>query len=191
MCGRYFITIEEKELRQIIAAVDKSSAEHAEAAIFKGGEIFPGSLAPIITAENKVQFFVWGFPSLLGKKPHINARSETAATAKTFKDAMFLRRCLVPASGYYEWQTLDKRHKQKYAFRLSGQTVMFMAGIYSSNGRFAILTRQAAPAVAAIHERMPVIIPRDLSTKWLKESPAPMYEALTDLSFAPVPVTTV
>ena len=69
MCGRYLIEIDEKELKEIIAEVEKSGDERSLqlSAIFKGGEIFPGSIVPVITANNKVRFMTWGFPSIVNK----------------------------------------------------------------------------------------------------------------------------
>ena len=204
MCGRYLIEIDEKELKEIIAEVEKSGDERSLqlSATFKGGEIFPGSIVPVITANNKVRFMTWGFPSIVNKSSHtpqgvissrarpgihhINARSETAATSKTFGEAMASRRCVVPASGYYEWKSLDKKNKTKYEITLPGRTPMYMAGIYSSDERFAVLTRAAAPAITEIHDRMPVILHKSLIHAWLNDSPEVMKEALTDLHFAPV-----
>ena len=200
MCGRYLIEIDDNELYDIIAEAEmnaRSNAEHPElggsiaggaaARGFAGGEIFPGSVAPVITSGNAAQFMIWGFPSLAaGRRPHINARSETAATARTFSASMASRRCLVPASGYYEWKTLTGKKKEKYEFRLAGRTPIYMAGIYSGDaggGRFAILTREAAPALAEIHDRMPVLFTKESASVWLGGSPDAIREALTDLTY--------
>ena len=64
-----------------------------------------------------------------------------------------------------------------------------MAGIYTIDGQFAILTRDAAPAIAEIHDRMPVIISKSNIEAWLNDSPEVLNEALTDLQFAPVPAS--
>ena len=194
MCGRYLIDEEAFDLQEIIAAAEKNiqtksagttlPAEHG----FKSGEIFPGCIAPVIDANNETTFMLWGFPILMaGKRPHVNARSETAAESRTFSEAMAYRRCLVPASGYYEWKSLGKKHKEKYEFRLPDGTSMYMAGIYSADGKYAILTRDAAPAVAEIHDRMPVILPKSLGEVWLYESPDVIREALTDLCLQHIP----
>jgi putative SOS response-associated peptidase YedK len=188
MCGRYLVEISEEELNGIVAAAVKNVAEHSEqfSFTFSGGEIFPGSIAPVITANNEVSFMTWGFPGIIaGRHPHINVRSETAVTSKTFGSAVAARRCLVPASAYYEWKTHDKKHKTKYEFTLPDQSPIYMAGIYSIDGRFAILTRVATPAIFEIHDRMPVIIPKSRIGIWLKESLNVLSEALTDLQFVP------
>ena len=191
MCGRYLIEIDENELKEILESVETSADERMEdlSFAFKGGEIFPSNTAPVITSDG-VRFMTWGFPGISpSQRPHINARSETAATSKTFGEAMSTRRCVVPASAYYEWKQTGKKRKVKYEFRLPKRTPFYMAGIYSVDGQFAILTRNADPSMADIHDRMPVIIPKSLIDAWLKESPVVVNQAVTDLYFEPVPAS--
>jgi len=155
---------------------------------FRAGEIFPGSIAPIIDKNNEARFMLWGFPSpIAGKPPLINARSETAAEKRTFRDSMESRRCLVPASGYYEWKAIGKKQKEKYEFTLPDGTSMYMAGIYTEDDEFAILTRAASPSVIDVHDRMPVILPKSYGDIWLSESPVVIIEALTEMYSRHVP----
>lgn len=187
MCGRYLVEIDEKELVDIVAEAEKNAHKLAAMQSFRDGEIFPTNIAPTISSEHGTVFMKWGFPSLLAdKKPHINARSETLATAKTFSDSYANRRCLVPASGYYEWKPVDKKHKEKYIFTLPDRMMMYMAGIYSDDGGFAIITREATDVVSAIHDRMPVIIPHEFADAWLHESADVINDAFTDVEFCPV-----
>jgi len=188
MCGRYLIDDEAFDLSEIIAAAEKNTRANPEWSAFSGGEIFPGSIAPVIAAENDARFMFWGFPSLIaGKQPHINARSESAAEKKTFSNAMASRRCLIPASGYYEWKKIDKNRKEKYEFTLPDRMTMYMAGIYSEEEKFAILTRAATPSVADIYDRMPVIFTKPLGDAWVNESTEVIYQALTDLKSRHIP----
>ena len=149
-------------------AAEHSTANHLKRAPFVGGEIRPGDTVPVITAHES-KYMTWGYPSLVdGRKSHINARSETAAIKTTFSAAMATRRCVIPASCFYEWKALaNKKQKEKYEFGLLNDDVMYMAGIYSLDNRFAILTREATSAIANIHNRMPVIIRKDLIDVWL------------------------
>ena len=207
MCGRYLIEIDEKELKEILSAAEVSADERLDqlSFTFSGGEIFPGSSAPVITAGG-VRYMTWGFPSISESlNPHtpqgvissrarpgihlINARSETAATSKTFGEAFDARRCVVPASAYFEWKQTGKKRKVKYEITLPMRAPLYMAGIYTINGQFAILTRDAAPVIAEIHDRMPVIMPKSLIDAWLKQSPDALNQAVTDLQFAPVPAS--
>ena len=188
MCGRYLVEIDDNELLDIIKAAENNSRSDSACPVFSGGEVFPGSYAPVVIPGGEPQFMVWGFPSLMpGKRPHINSRSETAASAKTFSEAMALRRCLVPASGYYEWKTIGKKHKEKYVFTMPDSGLMYMAGIFSIDKKFAILTRAAAPALLGIHDRMPVILTKALTSAWLAESPDAMRGSVSDLCFELVP----
>ena len=183
MCGRYLIDIDESEISGIVAEAVKNSREQVSNQLFEGGEIFPSNAAPVI-AGNGACFMSWGYPSLIdGRRPHINARSETAAALKTFSKAMALRRCIVPATGYYEWKRIDGKRKEKYIFKLPDSEPMYMAGIHSGGGQYAILTREATAAISIIHDRMPVIIPQALTAVWLNETSDVLKEALTDLCF--------
>ena len=96
----------------------------------------------------------------------INARSETAFEKPMFRKSMQERRCLLPASGYYEWRRTPSggKSKQKYALYRAGQPTIFMAGLWrEEQGErlpvFVILTKAAGPGIADIHDRMPVILP--------------------------------
>jgi len=188
MCGRYLIDDEAFDLREILEAAEKNiqsmNVETASPVWQKTGsiEVFPGTYAPVIDANHEAVFMLWGFPNIMtGNQPHINARSETASVKRTFSGAMASRRCLVPASGYYEWKATGKRYKDKYEFKLPENTTMYMAGIYSQDGRYAILTRAASPTIAEVHDRMPVILPEPYHNIWLNETPEVINEALTEL----------
>lgn len=110
------------------------------------------------------------FPTL------INARSETAATKPSFRAAMRHRRCIVPASGFYEWQR-DAETKQSQAWwvpRADGQVAAF-AGVHetyigqdgSEIDTVAILTTEATGTFAEIHNRIPVVLSPDDFSRWM------------------------
>jgi len=171
MCGRYYIgeAVEADELREIIEEVNRRSNS---AEVKTAGEIFPADVVPIIASSQKLASTVfpmkWGY-SMLGGKLVFNARSESAAEKPMFKDGMAQRRCAVPASNYFEWEH-SGREKTKYAIKPSGSTVMYMAGIYRiEQGKpvFSILTREPAERIRFIHDRMPVVIPRELIRDWI------------------------
>jgi putative SOS response-associated peptidase YedK len=103
----------------------------------------------------------------------INARAESAFEKPFFRDSMHKRRCLIPTTGYYEWQAQDG-HKQPFHIHLPRQHPFLMAGIWDYRGgdesqpTVAILTTQAPMDLAAIHDRMPVIIPNELIYNWFE-----------------------
>jgi len=191
MCGRYYIEIDEEELRDIVIEVERKARESGEqltlsSAMKTGGEIFPTDVVPVRTGGG-YEAMKWGFVGYNGR-PVINARSETAREKPMFQGAIRERRCLIPAGGYYEWQKAGAK-KVKYRFFIPGQKLHFAgcwrqekgSGLYT----FVILTRQAAGGAEAIHDRMPVIIPENRRDAWLCEGPEAMGEAVTALAFQP------
>lgn len=110
----------------------------------------------------------------------INARSETVHEKPTFRRAFKSQRCLVPATGYYEWATSLGQYKTKQPFFISRDDshLISFAGIYdrwrSPDGKIresvAIITRDAVGELESVHNRMPVILPRDRWDYWLDQS---------------------
>ena len=98
------------------------------------------------------------------------SRSETASQKPLFRESARLRRCLVPASFYYEWERRTGG-KTRYALRPARSGAVYLGALYyfgqDGKPRFTVLTRPAAPQVAFIHDRMPVIIPGELCGGWL------------------------
>ena len=127
-----------------------------------------------------------------GQRPIINVRSETIGEKPTFRKAFQQRRCLVPATGFYEWQKLGTA-KQPFHIRQSDQPLFAFAGIwdrFQGDGNemidsFAILTTSPNEVTGPIHNRMPVILDPAGCERWL--DPA-IEEArvLADL-FEPIP----
>jgi putative SOS response-associated peptidase YedK len=107
----------------------------------------------------------------------INARSESIFDKPTFKDAFRMTRCLIPASGYYEWSTALGKYPPKQPFYISSKDdkQLPIAGIWSSwvgpDGEMietaSIITQEAQGELEAIHSRMPVFMPKDRWQQWL------------------------
>lgn len=168
MCGRYYIREADSasDLQEIIDQLNRKGQT------VKTGEIFPSDTVPVIANSKSMQpspfAMPWGFTMPDGKLI-INARSETAAEKPMFRDGMQQRRCLLPASHYFEWEK-RQREKIKYAIKPSGSDMLFMAGLYRIEGnkaRFTILTRTPADSISFIHDRMPVILPKEAMRDWL------------------------
>ena len=173
MCGRYYIQADEgmgDELRAILAEVERRQGNSEAHAAMRIGEIFPSNIVPVIGAEG-ASLMKWGYSGY--KNRVINARSETAFEKPMFRRSMMERRCLIPASGYFEWRRTPSggKSKQKYALYRPGRPI-YMAGRWRmEQGEalpvFVILTREAGPGIAEIHDRMPVILPEDAREAWI------------------------
>lgn len=186
MCGRYYIEIHEQELREIVREVEKNKRDYPEQMTFKtNGEIFPTDIVPVQTGIAEYQIMKWGFSDFHGR-PIINARSETVLEKPMFQASVMERRCLIPASGYYEWQREGSK-KIKYQFFVPNVPIYFAGCWRQEKGNpfrtFVILTRPAVGALEVIHDRMPVIIPQRHMRTWLHDSIDAMAEAVTELSF--------
>ena len=212
MCGRYvFFTPDEYEeyreiLRRIakslkagIGILDKPENPHP------GGEIFPGTFAPVIPsvdfAENNldktdlpVQRMYWGFPlDPKASKRVINARSETVESKYMFRKCLDKKRLIVPAKGFYEWKTEENKKKTKTLIRVSGQEAIYMAGLYDEfelpgHGKilcFTILTVDASPQVASIHNRMPALLEERHLELWLNDRIFARYRSMLNKILVP------
>ncbi len=172
MCGRFYIASEDtaEELRTIIDTLQRKTGMQ-----MKTGEIRPTDITPAIANNRELKpapfAMKWGF-TLPNGKPIINARSETAMEKPLFREGMERRRCLIPATLYYEWEQVGKQ-KVKNEIRPASSSVMYMAGVYRfEQGKpvYTILTKEPAECIRHIHDRMPVILPRDICGDWLNLS---------------------
>ncbi|MDD4778876.1 MAG: SOS response-associated peptidase [Fermentimonas sp.] len=167
MCGRFaFFTDKEiKEVEEIIEQIDKDVNKDK----LKTGEIFPSNMVPVLLKEKQEvypQLFSWGFPSFQGKQLIINARAETASKKPMFRSALETRRCVIPSTGFFEWD----KDKNKYLFNIPDSDMLYMAGLFNQfekEKRFVILTTDANISVAEIHKRMPVVLPKGKIKEWL------------------------
>ncbi len=125
----------------------------------------------------------------------INARVETASSKPAFREAWKRRRCLVPSSGYYEWQQLSGKHKQAWYIRNAEAPLLMFAGLWDHwrgpDGEiesYSIITRSAAGPISTVHDRMPLILPPSMLGDWLGGDPLAVADAapLPDLRFHPV-----
>jgi putative SOS response-associated peptidase YedK len=180
MCGRYVVFTDEEnqEIHDIISEINDRYKE--DSIKMKTGEIFPSDTVPVITVnennERTANLFKWGFPNY--RQPGgliINARSETVNERPAFRNLIHSGRCLVPASGFYEWKTVEKR-KEKYLIRSAQSRLIYFAGLYTgcidkkgqSYTGFVIITTEANEQMSGIHTRMPVILDPDRAASWIE-----------------------
>lgn len=170
MCGRYALEADIDILIERYKAIIMDSNFNPKT------EIFPTNTVPIVRQAEQLQIvdMKWGFMPSYAKSPLINARSETVDIKPTFKDSFINRRCIIPATSFFEWEKVeDKKIKRK--INIIEENIFSMAGLYNyffdKDGNkyeaFTILTTAANNSMKHIHDRMPVIIPRDHEYIWL------------------------
>ena len=196
MCGRYYIAEDDmtEEMARIIEEINRKKTPEG---MKTSGEIFPSDIVPVLanSRQQDVQPFAmrWGY-TFPNSKPVINARSETAAIKPMFKDGMKQRRCLIPATHYYEWEHRG-RQSIKYVIRPERSRMLYLAGIYHLEKHddvivptFTVLTREASPGISFIHDRMPVIMPSEIVTDWLdsrNDAVEVIQAAMLDMEYHP------
>ena len=169
MCGRYqFSTGEYKEFQQIVRdAQRRSSGQHNELNFPMAGDIAPTDEAPVLVASGSkvvAEFQRWGIPGWRGGLM-INARAETVCEKPMFRRSIAAQRCVVPATGYYEWD----KEKHKYFFQIPGKP-LYLAGIFDNVegvNCFVVLTTKPNTTVHDIHNRMPLLLSSEQIRPWL------------------------
>ncbi len=166
MCGRYSITATDDELESEFGV---AFADHEPRF-----NVAPTQAAPVVRlgsdGEHESLSIKWGFtPRQSPVAPLINARVETAAHRNSFRESFRHRRCLVPATGFYEW----KSRGEPILFRRRTGDVFALAGLWTSERddlKFTLLTGPAQDPVVDIHHRMPIILPVEARPAWLDAS---------------------
>ena len=139
------------------------------------------------TLINKSEICHWGLVPSWAKDTTwsaklINARAETIKEKPSFRNAYKRRRCLIPASGYYEWK-IEKKTKQPYYIHMYRNRPMFFAGLWeiwnnpdgSELYSCTIATVGASPQLKTLHSRMPVILQGAARTKWIEADESEIY----------------
>ena len=175
MCGRFSLNCNTSDI------VKEFNVDKALVEVEPSYNIAPSQMvvAIINDGSNCLVQFKWGLIPLWAKdqaigNKMINARGETLSEKPSFKNALKKRRCLIIADGFYEWK---KEGKQKIPFyiRLKTKRLFGFAGLFdkwiSPGGEeiksCAIVTTQSNKLLKPIHDRMPVIIPKDKEGLWL------------------------
>lgn len=161
MCGRFCLDATAEQIQQYFKL--KNSA-----AFKPRYNIAPSQPIPVIRTTGQLDFLTWGLrPAWLkpDQKPFINARLETITQKPAFKTSFQKRRCLIIATGYYEWKEIGNR-KQPYFISLPGRQLLAFAGIWVDD-TCAIITKEAQPQLANLHARMPLIVDHKYFDFWL------------------------
>lgn len=205
MCGRFTLTVDPEELARAfnLTLVPEFVPRY---------NIAPTQNALVITGGRpaEAQFMRWGLIPSWSKDPAIgarliNARSESAREKPSFRTALKKRRCIIPASGFFEWQALAGG-KQPLYITVPDSPLLALAGLWESwrdpagldVRTFTILTTAANDFMLSFHDRMPVILQRDDWPVWMDQAEVPeaVLEGLMGRPFEPermraVPVSKV
>ncbi|NID06825.1 SOS response-associated peptidase [Luteibacter jiangsuensis] len=210
MCGRYATfgpvtvsrqareALEEMEL-DIISEINQREPQY---------NIAPTQKAPVVVHGEggyHVRAYRWGLVPHWSKDlkfgaKTINARADTVATKPSFREAFKKRRCLVPASGYFEWKG-ETPNKQPYFIHDPAGDLLMFAGLWEGWREspdaewvhtYAVITGEPGRVSGDIHDRQPVILPPDLWAIWCEAPPADAEGVLAavpeaDLVYHPVP----
>jgi putative SOS response-associated peptidase YedK len=207
MCCRYGLR-SSPDLRPIVEAAERSTlterfTTQLNRPLVTEGEVRPTNLVPVIapskTGARSVFPMVWGFSLPRSRSPLVNARVETAAVKPSFADSWRQRRCIIPASFYYEWEhtvnpsTGKKRTGDKYQIRPAGSDLIWLAGLYRLEDFggirvpvFVVLTREPWDGIRFIHDRMPVILPGKALDEWIAPEGDPetvLHQALSEMEY--------
>jgi putative SOS response-associated peptidase YedK len=186
MCGRYTYKL---TWQQIVELYRLTLPDEQPEGLLESFNVAPTHVMPIILPHGngrELKRAGWGLipfwlkPDQLGKQPYstINARSDRIQTAPTYREPFKKRRCLVPATGWYEWQKIDAKKKKPFHFQPSAKPFAF-AGVYdvwNADGKsaitsFAIVTTSAAPSTVTYHDRMPVVLEENQFDDWMRSPP--------------------
>jgi putative SOS response-associated peptidase YedK len=149
--------------------------------------VAPTQEHPIIISQSPNQMIMmrWGLVPFWAKDPKIgnrliNARAESVATRPAFRTSIKRKRCLVPATGFYEWKRVDNG-KVPYYVHLKDDSLFSFAGLFDSwhapdGGQlktFTIITSTPNAMMGRIHNRMPVMLSQEDEELWLTKEPLP------------------
>jgi putative SOS response-associated peptidase YedK len=176
MCGRFVLVTDLTKITEKFA-IGKMASDFQP-----NWNISPGQYIPAVVqrdGQNILESFLWGLIPSWSKDPSIgnkmfNARAETVDKKPSFRDAFKKRRCLIPADGFYEWQKLEKM-KKPFRFSLKSEKPFGLAGLYETwispekkqINTCTIITTDSNELIQSIHNRMPVIVKKELEDFWI------------------------
>lgn len=179
MCGRQTQLYSWEELHRLLALTSKPQT------LCKRYNLAPGQSSSVIVCDpqggRELHQFRWGLIPAWAKDIKIgykliNARAETINQKPSFRNAFKARRCLIPVSGFYEWQTFSSsKQKQAYYIHSKESPILMFAGIWeawlSLEGQsiksYSIITTHCNETLRPLHERMPVVLNPSELQAWL------------------------
>ena len=193
MCTRFFVELQ--SYRSLIKRAQKMElASNMMLKLSKpltmAGELRPTDVAAVLAPnkDGKMAVFpmIWGFNHKASDTPIVNCRLETADKKDIWKDSWYRRRCIIPASWYYEWEHIKSpdgtkyRVGDKYMIQTRDSITTLLAGLYRIEKHrdiqvpvFSVITRDAVGDLRSIHDRMPVVIRREDISDWIRPDGKP------------------
>lgn len=184
MCGRSSISDEESVLETRFKAKFNASDKerYKQLPLYN---ICPTTFVPVLSNKdiNHYQYFYWGveLQSWNGTvyKNTINARKENILKIPLFQESINERRCLIPATSYFEWKTLNKgKIKIPYLIKMKSLDIFSIGGLWFTQPnekgemieKFVLITQTPTPRLSTIHDRMPAIFTPETENLWLDTS---------------------
>jgi putative SOS response-associated peptidase YedK len=181
MCGRYYRRSDKQKIAEAFRTGVPTTFE-----ILPSYNVAPQTFQPVVcinrkTLERELVQMRWGLVPYWAKDAKmvystINAKAETLIASPTFREAVKRRRCLIPADGFFEWQPIDKKTKQPFAFGVKDGALFAMAGLFDvwrdkATGQalfsYTVITTDPNELLEPFHNRMPVIVrPADYE-RWM------------------------
>lgn len=179
MCGRFFI---DEDFEAIYKRYD---IQYEPDLVKDQSIIFPTQSAPVVIGSeqgNRIGYMSWGFTVPGVNRPVINGRTESIFEKASFKTPILKRRCIVPANGYYEWETDHTGKKIPFIIKSPENKLLSIGGIYTAfkdeQGnkiwQFSILTKPSIGVVSSIHDRMPILLDPTIESAWLTADLTPV-----------------
>ena len=190
MCGRY--TLSNAERMRVRFQIEMEDFD-----LTPRYNISPEQVMPVVVRDdrNRLEMMQWGLIPAWSKEPKsmaINARIEGILTKPSFRKPIRYHRCLIPATGFYEWKKEQSGKTPYYIRRKDGELFAF-AGIFDlwrdqsgeETKTFAIITTAPNELLAQVHNRMPLILRPEQESLWLTTEPGKIDSLL--LSLQPLP----
>ncbi len=177
MCGRFAIDVTWSELHDAVRLIPVSAVGRNDPPRYNVAPTQDVGFVTLQDGETTVMNGRWWLALHSAKEipqyPMFNARAETAHEKSSFRDAMKTRRCLIPATGYYEWTIGEDGGKDPHFIHLPDKEPFMFAGLWAHNAHLditscTILTAPASPEIGHLHHRMPIILKPDAHQAWVE-----------------------
>lgn len=193
MCGRFVGNFNTQELvdeigEAVVAFGLTLRVPDFEGPLLQNFNVAPTHVVPIlrvIGSEVVVDVMRWGLIPIWAKDPNIgakmiNARSETITEKPSFKGLVPGHRCIIPMTGFYEWNRDNPKAKVPYFVTRQDGHMMLGAGIWTDSPivdearTFSLITRDSVDDLAAVHDRSPVEFTAEDAVEWMSATQAPL-----------------